>query len=40
MESVEMLADDGGIDVAVACGCPGWARGNAVGGKSARTEGR
>ncbi len=40
MESVEMLEGDDGIDVAVLCACPGWARGNGVGEESARTERR
>jgi len=38
MESVEMLEGDDGIDVAVPCACPGWARVNGVGEESARTE--
>jgi hypothetical protein len=39
MESVEMMEGHDGIDVAVPCQCPGWARANAVGKGSARTEG-
>jgi hypothetical protein len=40
MESVEMLEGEDGIAVAIPCQCPGWARSNAIGKKSARTEDR